>query len=208
MKKFTILILSLIILLTTTCFAAEFSDLSKEHWSYNNIMTLVEKGVINGYTDGTYKPENKVTRGEFFKLISLATVEQEEIDYYDPGLEGWATPYWCWLYLKGFLMESNKNDVNLDAPITREEMANVLSKIARGYKIEDTFVDPNKPSKVTTYFIDTDDLSVNSRININHASSLGVINGYEDGSFKPQKEMTRAEVAAVIYRFSSIRGGV
>ena len=55
-----------------TCFAASFSDLSEEHWAYENITKLVDEGVINGYPDGTYRPESTVSRAEFLKLIMVA----------------------------------------------------------------------------------------------------------------------------------------
>ena len=56
MKKFLAILLCFIMLISTTCFAAGFSDLTSEHWAYKNVTNLVENGVINGYPDGTYRP--------------------------------------------------------------------------------------------------------------------------------------------------------
>ena len=49
--------------------ATSFSDLAAEHWAYNNVMTLVSEGTVNGYEDGTFKPSTTVTRAEFVKMI-------------------------------------------------------------------------------------------------------------------------------------------
>ena len=49
--------------------AASFKDLTTDHWAYKNIMDLSSEGVINGYSDGTFRPEAQVTRAEFVKLI-------------------------------------------------------------------------------------------------------------------------------------------
>lgn len=47
----------------------EFSDLDKERWSYNGVMRCVEAGIMQGYPDGTIKPEGTLTRAEFMSLL-------------------------------------------------------------------------------------------------------------------------------------------
>ena len=81
MKKFLAILLCFIMLISTTCFAAGFSDLTSEHWAYKNVTNLVENGVINGYPDGTYRPEKTITRGEFFKLIMTVSEEKNSLKF-------------------------------------------------------------------------------------------------------------------------------
>ena len=52
-------------------YAASFSDVESTHSNYAAITTLADMGIINGYTDGTFKPDNAVTRAEMAKLISV-----------------------------------------------------------------------------------------------------------------------------------------
>ena len=52
--------------------AVSFSDVSSGYWAASEIADLVGKGILNGYPDGTFKPDNSVTRAEFAKIISLA----------------------------------------------------------------------------------------------------------------------------------------
>ena len=47
-----------------------FGDLSNKHWAYKNIMSLYRTGLIQGYEDGTFKPENEVTRAEVVTVIN------------------------------------------------------------------------------------------------------------------------------------------
>ncbi|MGE5484830.1 MAG: S-layer homology domain-containing protein [Ignavibacteriales bacterium] len=51
---------------------AQFSDVPPDHWAFEEIMTLHERGVISGYSDGTFKPRNTVSRAEFAKMMVLA----------------------------------------------------------------------------------------------------------------------------------------
>ena len=48
----------------------KFTDVSKDHWAYEAIEELAEKGIINGYEDGTFKPNEPITRAEVATIIS------------------------------------------------------------------------------------------------------------------------------------------
>lgn len=47
-----------------------FSDLENTHWAYDNIITLTASGLMQGYEDGTYRPENQITRAEVMTVIN------------------------------------------------------------------------------------------------------------------------------------------
>ena len=49
-----------------------FPDLDSTHWAYTAVQFMVQKGVVKGYDDGTFKPNNSVRRGEFAKMLVLA----------------------------------------------------------------------------------------------------------------------------------------
>jgi N-acetylmuramoyl-L-alanine amidase len=50
----------------------KFSDVSREHWAFAYINTAVQKGIVNGFPDGSFKPNNPTTRAEIAKVISKA----------------------------------------------------------------------------------------------------------------------------------------
>jgi len=58
--------------------APNFPDLSVNHWALKEIQALAQEGIISGYPDGTFRPENPVTRAEFAKLVLLASLHKEE----------------------------------------------------------------------------------------------------------------------------------
>ena len=83
MKKYiTLTILSLILSLSSKyySFAQSFSDVSGNHWAINQINSFYKKGIINGYEDKTFRPNDKITRAEFVKIINKAF----DIDYKNP----------------------------------------------------------------------------------------------------------------------------
>lgn len=129
MKKFLAIFLCFIMLISTTCFAAGFSDLTSEHWAYKNVTNLVENGVINGYPDGTYRPENTITRGEFFKLMMTAAEGEEFFTILNMVAEKWTDSYMHYAENEGLMMDGTSIE-NVDDPITRLEMVVVLSKTA------------------------------------------------------------------------------
>ena len=83
--------------------AANFSDVAEEYAHYEAITALVDQGIINGYEDGTFKPENTITRAEFSKLLAVSsaptgyafsatTTNFPDIADKDAA-HGWAVPY-------------------------------------------------------------------------------------------------------------------
>lgn len=202
MKKRMIAFLIMTIMLVSsmsTVFAASFSDLPSEHWAYEYITTLADKGVINGYTDGTYRPEKAVTRGEFIKLIMVALYDGNEyFEINNPGVGHWALPYVVEANLQGYL--TNKTNISeLDADISRLEMSHILAKIC----IENNFNDSLNNGE-SAEFTDISELDDVSQVYINIIAERGLINGYTDGTFKPDKTMTRAEVAVILSRFNDL----
>lgn len=199
MKKIFVILMASMMLFNTLLmptYAIQFSDLSEEHWAYENIMSLVERGVVNGYEDGTYKPSKTITRAEFFKLLMVSAYGEEGITSSGDVSSHWAMPYYNVAEYNGLLMDGTSSE-NLNDSITRLEMAVVLAKTTFAQNIMKSISGEIEPVE----FIDIDNLSEENQLYINHVADLGLINGYEDKSFKPNNNMTRAEVATVINRY-------
>lgn len=203
MKKRIIIFLFTMLCLSTnlsTVFAIQFSDLTESHWAYDNIMSLAEEGIINGYENGTYQPERAISRGEFIKLVMTTLYggnEYFEVNNFNFG--HWAMPYALEAIQKGYLMDGTTLD-NLNDSITRLEMVNILGKVGINNKIYRL----NELNSIS--FSDTNSLEESSKIYIDYVTRNGLINGYTDGTFKPNKTLTRAEVATIIVRFKSLQG--
>lgn len=201
MKRFCMMLFSVMMILSlifSFAYAVRFSDLKETFWAYKEIEKLTDEGIINGYTDGTYKPEKAVTRGEFLKLIMVALYGGNE--YFEKNnfnLGHWATPYALEAVRLGYLMDGTTIN-NLNDSITRREMVNILAKICIDNSIK------AEEQNESIEFLDTSDLDENTKLFIEFVTTNGLINGYTDQTFKPTKYMTRAEVAVVMNRFLNL----
>ncbi len=75
MKKFlftSIILILLLIMCIPIVFAVSFSDLTNEHWAYEPIIEMANKGILAGYPDGTFLPNKSITRAEFAKILVLS----------------------------------------------------------------------------------------------------------------------------------------
>lgn len=195
-KKFISVFVSIFIILNCfplfTAMAANFSDLSETHWAYENIMQMVDSGIVNGYEDGTFKPEGSVTRGEMWKMMALAkgisissSINNHWAEPYGEALKSHTTYYEDW-----FLQELEPNIV-----VNRAEVSMLLSELHHGapLSIDDAV------NKVRQLYKDADNIG-NFAGMVFYATNKGLMNGYEDGCFHPERELTRAELCTIICR--------
>ena len=202
MRKFIIFLFTTVIILNSfisTSFAISFSDLETSHWAYKNIITLAEKGIINGYENGTYKPEKAVTRGEFLKLIMVSLYgENDFFEKTDFSKGHWALTYAMEALREGYMMNGSSVS-NLDNAISRKEMIHILAKICTK-----NYISKEVPNDAMNFY-DIENLDDETKIYIDFVTQNGLINGYTDGKIKVDKTMTRAEVATVLTRFMDLR---
>lgn len=195
MKNIILITIGILILLSGVVLSVDFTDVSTTHWAYENIMNLVEKGVIKGYPDGTYKPDGFVTKGEWIKLIIRANLYEDLMQKPDEQLPHWASKYREVAERAGLLTE-NMGDVHLNEPITRLEMAIILAKTHIYFKKN------NDVSLDKIEFKDIEELTEEQQIYIRYVSNIGLIRGYTDSTFRPNVYMNRAEVATVLLRYN------
>ena len=200
MKKIVVMLLCMTMILSMSfslVYAKEFSDVPETHWAHEYISTLSEDGVINGYTDGTFKPSGTITRGEFLKLV-IACCMPKGIDLSDAEgtMKHWAANY-VWIAETYGVIEQNTITLNnINEPITRLEMVRLVSQA-------DMIMKGNSSDfSKETGFIDVGAVNMEDLYMLRHSVSRGLIAGYEDGTFRPDKTMTRAEAATMIWRLS------
>lgn len=111
---------ALCVIMAFGALAADFRDLPGSHWAYSNIIELSSQGVINGYSDGTFRPEAHVTRAEFVKLIGT-TNETKTGDFADLPKS-----HWAYSYVMNSGVDTDKRNFRPDENITRAEVLDIL----------------------------------------------------------------------------------
>jgi len=166
-----------------------FSDI-RGHWGEAAVLQLVKQGMINGYPDNTFKPNERITRAEFVALIVKAfNFKSQSGKSFTDTSTHWAQGAISTASALGVVDGYNESTFGPDDLITREQMATLVIRAAR--------LDSADPSM---QFSDSSSVSDWARSPIATATAKGLINGYEDGTVRPKSNATRAEAAAVVLR--------
>lgn len=183
----------------------QFTDVPEGAWYHDYVYDLVYRGVVNGMTATTYEPEGKLTRAQFVKLLACSLADAETLKTYEgwhpfKDSEGhWAEAYIAWAKDKGIVEGVSATEFDPEAPITREQMATIFGRYALKQGIE-----LPKSENAAGSFPDADKISVYAREFVELMRIAGILNGYEDGTFRPQGNATRAEAAKLFSLFLSI----
>ena len=196
MKKIiSLIIITMVIIITTTtiAYAMNFSDVVGNKWYTENLeyVTNPSKQIINGYPDGTFRPEKKLTIEEFITMI----IKGEGIKYENKENEKWSKPYIEKAEEKYYI--KNGQFTNYEKEITREEMAEIISNYLRyGEDVENS----QKTYLVKPKIGDYNEIETDLRSGVLRSYYNGIITGYPDGTYKPKNSLTRAEGLTVIRR--------
>ncbi len=195
MKKLLIFLLCSVFVFSSFSAFAVFDDVDEDtaKWAGEAIDSLTVSKVINGYPDGTFKPNGNVTRAEFAKMLTVAFELLESDAYYKDTQGSWAASYIraavsC-MYTEGELFR----------PDDEASRADIAYAVASALKLE-----PSDAS-ATDKFDDADDVMSEMKSNIAAAVENEIIVGYEDNTLRPNDSVTRAEAAVIIYRALNIK---
>lgn len=183
----------------------QFTDVAEDAWYHDYVYDLVYRGVVNGMTATTYEPEGRLTRAQFVKLLACSLADAETLKTYEgkhpfKDSEGhWAEAYIAWAKDKGIVEGVSATEFDPEAPITREQMATIFGRYALKQGIE-----LPKSDNAAGSFPDADKISEYAREFVELMRIAGILNGYEDGTFRPQGNATRAEAAKLFSLFLSI----
>ncbi len=172
--------------------AADLSDISN-HWAKSQIESLIERGVITGYPDNTFKPNNTITRAEFITMTNKAYsfTETATIDYTDVPASAWYAAEIAKAKAAGYIAGYEDGTMRPDAQITRQEAAKIISVIRN--------LDSSSDAALSA-FTDAGSIPAWSRGYVAAMVDAKLITGYPDGTFKAANAINRAEAAVILGR--------
>ena len=171
----------------------KFWDVPKNHWAFESIAELTDRGAISGYPDGSYKPNNTVTRAEWAKIMIQAaglTADDYSVKFAD--MKG----HWAAAYVNAasnYLTAFSDNRYRPDQAVTREDVTMAMVKL-KGYDLNEV------DYSVLSRFKDVASISNHMKVYVAIAVEKGLINGFEDGTFRGQATLTRAQAATLLWR--------
>ena len=175
-------------LMPTAAFGAAASDISG-HWAQDKIQSYLDAGLTTGYSDGTFKPDNYITRAEFVTLVNkvFGYTGVAPINYSDVSQGAWYANDIAIAEAAGYITGYPGNTFRPESPITRAEAAMILMKI------NNLAANPQGASNFT-------DIATLEWFNAAIGAVFGadIMNGYPDGSFKPGDFIKRGEAIVAV----------
>lgn len=180
--------------------ATQFSDVSSTYWARGFIAELSRRNIIAGYPDGTFKPDNPVTRAEFAAMLRKANADFKKprtrpaTNFSDVSSAYWAASAIQEAYTTGFMAGYPGNIFKPEQNIPREQ---VLVSLANGLNYSANRATPT----VLSYYNDASEISNYARDSIAAATVNRLVVDYPNlHILNPIRKATRAEVAAFIYQ--------
>lgn len=173
---------------------ATFSDLAGFEWAESSIKLLVEKGIISGYGDGTYRPHNSIMREEAVKIIIEAFDFYDEnaaSDFADVDNTAWYAGYVASAQKLGIVSGIGDGCFGVGRPVCRQDMAVIIDNIFKSFGIA--------YPEVREYhgFADEENISSYARESVINLYRAGILNGDDLSRFNPTDSLTRAEMAKI-----------
>lgn len=173
-----------------------FSDVSSSYWAYQYIQALASRGVISGFPDGTFRPDAPVTRAQFAAMIRSAfdaPSTRSAINFVDVSSNYWAYSAIREAYTTGFLSGYPGNVFNPEQNIPRVQ---VLVSLANGLDYSASNV-----QSTLNYYTDASGIPDYARASVAAATEEMIVVNYPTlNRLNPNRNATRAEVAAFIYQ--------
>ncbi|SHJ48909.1 S-layer homology domain-containing protein [Dethiosulfatibacter aminovorans DSM 17477] len=169
--------------------ARRYEDYDSKYWANSSIGYVTREGIFNGYEDGEFKPNNKISRIEYI----IITLRALDYDIESAKGEIWYKDYLEKAISLGLIKSGEYDEVSIVEPITRKEMAKI---IVNGLNLDSVEIE----SSIRKSILDYKQIDNYYRNDVVRAYSLGLINGKLDGSFDPDGLAKRSEAAVIIRR--------
>ena len=170
----------------------EFHDINS-HWAKDTIKSFISKGYINGYQDGSFKPNNDITRAEFVKIVNrvFGFTEKGTVTFNDVKSSDWFYNDIAIAQKAGYINGKTSTTFAPNDKITRQEVAVILTNIMNN---KDTVYD-----RINTF---TDGYKTSSwaKSSVEGAIEAGYLRGNDKGLLNPTGNITRAEAVTMLSR--------
>lgn len=221
-RKLTAAVLALTLAFSGSAFAADpvtattasgsgglvlrFSDVQADHWAIKHVTKLASLGIIQGYEKAEYRPENTVSQQDVI-IMAIRMMGLEDAALANKAetvlpvlVSDYAKPYVAYAFDKGLISVAEELDSTPAKSVWGSRDASrewVAKLVIRAIGKEDM---AKQHAASTVPFTDANDFSAWAKGYVNAAVLLGIVQGFEDGGFKPNGKVTRAQMATFLSR--------
>ncbi|MGE6664181.1 YDG domain-containing protein [Paenibacillus xylanexedens] len=177
--------------------AAESSASDIEgNWAESQITKWIDNGFIHGYEDGSFKPNNTITRAEFFSWVnrSYGFTDTASVSFKDVTSSNWAYAEVSKAVKAGYIKGYRDGTIGANKPITRQEVAVII----------DDLLDLSNEASTGNHFTDSNTIASWAKNSVDAIVAKGILQGY-DNNFNPNKPITRAEAVVALDRSVNAR---
>ena len=183
--------------------ADDFTDVSRSDWYYQFVDYVTSKGYFNGVADKTFAPADNMTRAMFVTVLFRfhgAKGDSSQSAFVDVAPGEWYTAAINWAAANKIVDGVGNGKFAPNDPITRAQMCTMIERYLALYKKAWKVTLPETGS--VSVMVDENAIPAYALAAVKQCQRHGLVNGFEDGTFRPNDLSTRAQVAAVIYRMS------
>ncbi|MBD5160768.1 MAG: S-layer homology domain-containing protein [Oscillibacter sp.] len=181
-----------------------FSDVPESHWAYSDIMACAEQGIVTGYEDGTFRPEDEVSTVQFLAMMTRTFYADELSQVTTPAGQPWY--YANVKAAEDVGMSKNLAAVD-ESPMSRYDMAMALYNTTLNFY---KFITSAQGDAARSQIKDWTTIAASYKTYtsaVTNCYALGILTGMSDGTFSGDSNMNRAQACAVIVRMMNLING-
>ncbi len=174
-----------------------FSDVKKDDWFYNCVITLADRNIISGMGGGIFAPQKNISRAQLATILANlanANLADTVTPFVDVPADAWYAKAVSWAYTSGIVNGLTETTFAPDANVSRQDMAVMIMRYADNVE-KVTLVESNAPSE----FADDALIAAYSKEAVYKMQRAGIIGGKPGNLFDAKAYATRAEASKMIY---------
>lgn len=181
-------------------FAKEFSDIPTYHWAHSEIMRAAQSGLVEGFADGTFGPDQKVTRAQFVTMLWRMAGQPKctaKTSFRDVPNGAWFAEQVAWAAENGYVTGVSNTMFDPNGNITREQAMAILFRYSGSVSgMEMMFA-----STYDSFFMDSSSISEWAKSGVYWCLYKGIVTGTSDMTINPNGLATRAQIAVIFLRY-------
>ncbi len=194
-----IVVLSLLIVFSSVgiAFAGNAPSELSGHWAEKDLLSWAEQGLIKGFKDGSFRPDAFITRAELMAIINRVFEFEEttEVSFRDLDVSNWASTDIQKGVKAGYITGYTDQTFRAQNNVSREEAAVIISRL----------LGLNNAEQVTNQFTDHGRIASWSKGAVGAVVAHGIVSVFDDGTFRPDDYLTRAEAVVMLQRAIQVR---